>query len=66
MNIIPNKPLYEVLFSRESKGFNGGDFVYTEDVGGSSPSSPTNKIKYLWLFCEESARFNEPVRRLFA
>lgn len=65
MNIIPNKPLYEVLFSRESTAFNGGDFVYTEDVLGSNPGSPTNKIKYLWLFYEESARFTEPFRGAF-
>lgn len=38
---MPETAYCEVLFSRISKGFSGEPTVYTEDVGGSSPSSPT-------------------------
>lgn len=34
-------PLREVLFSGKTWRFSYPRFVYTEDVGGSSPSSPT-------------------------
>lgn len=42
MNIMPKTPTYEAPPARSSAAFSGGNIVYTEDVGGSIPSSPTN------------------------
>jgi hypothetical protein len=47
---MPKRALCEVLFSRNSAGFKGAPIVYTEDVGGSSPSSPTKEINNLAPF----------------
>jgi NAD(P)-dependent dehydrogenase (short-subunit alcohol dehydrogenase family) len=38
---VPKTPYHEALFSSISTLFNVERYVYTEDVGGSSPSSPT-------------------------
>lgn len=61
MNMVPDKALYEVLFSRESAAFSGGPFVYTEEVVGSNPTSPTNLFNDLAGIYEEHARFSEPM-----
>lgn len=39
--MVPVTTCGEALFSRRSMAFRQGEIVYTEDVGGSSPSSPT-------------------------
>lgn len=38
----PETACYEAPFSRKSTGCGEAHIVYTEDVGGSSPSSPTS------------------------
>ena len=40
---MPETPFCEAGFARKCKVFSGAREVYTEDVGGSSPSSPTIK-----------------------
>lgn len=48
MNTLPITPCYKGLFSPQCKEFICGGNVYTEDVGGSSPSLPTtNPIENL-------------------
>jgi hypothetical protein len=44
---MPETPWCEALFSRNCTVFSIGHIVYTEDVGGSSPSSPTTFLKGL-------------------
>ncbi len=44
MNIMRQRPLREALYARSCAGLSGGHIVYTEDVGGSSPSSPTIRL----------------------
>lgn len=44
MNMVPKSAYYEERFARNSKAFSGAYFVYTEEAGGSSPSSPTTQL----------------------
>lgn len=43
MNIARPNPFCEALSAPQRMGFRYGKILYTEDVGGSSPSSPTIK-----------------------
>jgi hypothetical protein len=54
-------PHSEVPLCRESASLRHGRKVYTEDAGGSSPSSPTIFSNKLVTFYEECGRFGEPV-----
>jgi hypothetical protein len=64
---VPETPLYEALCSQKCTVFSMGHIVYTEDVGGSSPSSPTIQLVdttiFLLIFqpfCEAFCGFNGP------
>lgn len=63
MNIVPPDAFCEALFAPQSMAFRDGEIVYTEDAGGSSPSSPTIFSNDLGDNCEFTGRFIEPVNR---
>ena len=53
---MPLNAFCEAPFPPEGGLFRGGDKVYTEDVGGSSPSSPTIKSSTYADFAKFSRR----------
>ena len=57
---MPETPCYKAPPSRSSALFRGEHIVYTEDAGGSSPSSPTSLFNNLREIREGCDRFIEP------
>jgi len=58
--MMPISPYCEGPFSRICNRFSGEENVYTEDAGGSSPSSPTIFSNDLEETCEEFDGIVEP------
>lgn len=56
---MPETAWYEALFSQICTVFSVGHIVYTEDVGGSSPSSPTIFSNYLVPYLRSSLKVHQ-------